>query len=126
MNLKVLRPADGNMLKLVQYNAINGSDTEESAEGTIHHNHILKPATQDVALTFGGAAQTVSVPGVATYTTVPTDVSGLATIATDVSNGTVTVTPKSTGTDGSFEITVKDATGAAIGDINVTVTTVQG
>lgn len=126
MNLKVLRPADGKMLKLVQYNALNGSEVSDSAAGSIPHNHMLKPASQDVALTFGGAASTVSVPGVATYATIPADVSGLATISTDTSAGTVTVTPKSSGTDGSFEIAVKDTNGNVVGDINVTVVTVTG
>lgn len=122
MNLKVLRPADGKMLKLVQYNALNGSEVTDSAAGSIPHNHMLLPTSKDVALRFGGDSEKVSFPGVATYTTVPSNVGSLATISTDVNEGTVTIAPKTSGTDGTFEISVKDASGKVIGDINVKVT----
>jgi len=44
MTLKVMRPADGVMMKLVKYNAENGSD---AADGSLKmvHNHELNPET---------------------------------------------------------------------------------
>lgn len=45
MNLKVLRPADGVMMRLVKYELTGGADvTEETAAGLVH-NHVLTPAT---------------------------------------------------------------------------------
>ena len=43
MNLRVLRPADGVMMKLVKYDALNGTDSSE-ADVTLVHNHALNPA----------------------------------------------------------------------------------
>lgn len=43
MNLKLLRPSDGVMMKLVKYNPVNGTDAEASTS-TIIHNHSLNPA----------------------------------------------------------------------------------
>lgn len=41
LNLRVMRPVDGVMMKLVQYNLV-GDGTEPSAEGLkIYHNHVL-------------------------------------------------------------------------------------
>lgn len=40
MSLKVLRPADGVMMKLVKYSLMNGNDSGET-ESTIYHNHNL-------------------------------------------------------------------------------------
>lgn len=46
MNLKVLRPADGKMVRLVKYDLADGT---ESAEETapLTHNHILNPDNMD-------------------------------------------------------------------------------
>lgn len=45
MNLKVLRPADGVMMRLVKYNlADKGVDVEAGAT-TVVHNHRLTPET---------------------------------------------------------------------------------
>ena len=42
MNLRVLRPADGKMMKLVKYNLTGDTDAaEEVAEAELIHNHIL-------------------------------------------------------------------------------------
>ena len=40
MNLKVLRPADGVMMRLVKYNLEDGAETEDTALGLIH-NHVM-------------------------------------------------------------------------------------
>lgn len=45
MNLRVMRPADGIMMKLVKYNALDGSELSEGASATLIHNHALTPVT---------------------------------------------------------------------------------
>lgn len=40
MNLKVLRPADGVMMKLVKYNLVDGEEGD-SVNSVMYHNHIL-------------------------------------------------------------------------------------
>ena len=42
MNLRVLRPADGKMMKLVKYELDGGTDAATTAEATLIHNHALK------------------------------------------------------------------------------------
>ncbi len=54
MNLKVLRPADGIMMKLVKYNLVEGTDPE-ATQSEMYHNHYLDPAD-----TVGGYTVTVS------------------------------------------------------------------
>lgn len=46
MNLRVMRPADGKMMKLVKYNLIGGTDADEVATtATLDHNHgLVKPS----------------------------------------------------------------------------------
>ena len=44
MNLKVLRPADGVMMKLVKYDLVDGSPAD-STSSTMYHNHYLDPAS---------------------------------------------------------------------------------
>jgi hypothetical protein len=47
MNLKVLRPADGVMMKLVKYTLVGGADAAaESLTAKLHHNHTLDNLTQ--------------------------------------------------------------------------------
>ena len=41
MNLKVLRPADGIMMKLVKYNLTDGADADV-VTSTMYHNHVLE------------------------------------------------------------------------------------
>ena len=42
MNLRVLRPADGVMMKLVKYDLANGTTTTEGNTSVVIHNHTLK------------------------------------------------------------------------------------
>lgn len=45
MNLRVMRPADGIMMKLVKYNPKESTETVgESTDSEIIHNHSLKKA----------------------------------------------------------------------------------
>lgn len=44
LNLRVLRPEDGVMMKLVQYDLVGGTDVA-AADLKIYHNHILNPQT---------------------------------------------------------------------------------
>lgn len=41
MSLRVLRPDDGVMMKLVKYNLTDGDATQEGATSAIYHNHVL-------------------------------------------------------------------------------------
>lgn len=45
MSLRVMRPADGVMMKLVKYDLDNGTDAQTSATTTLIHNHKLNPET---------------------------------------------------------------------------------
>lgn len=45
MNLRVMRPADGKMMKLVKYNLVEEGETAED-NVSIVHNHVLKTATE--------------------------------------------------------------------------------
>lgn len=45
MSLRVMRPADGVMMKLVKYDLTTGTDVGEGATSDIIHNHALKPVT---------------------------------------------------------------------------------
>ena len=48
MSLRVMRPADGKMMKLVKYNLVEGTPIdEETTTAELDHNHILKPVTED-------------------------------------------------------------------------------
>lgn len=44
MNLKVLRPADGIMMKLIKYELSGGSDVASDAAAKLVHNHVLTEA----------------------------------------------------------------------------------
>ena len=50
MSLKVLRPADGIMMKLVKYNLDDGTKADEDASVNLVHNHVLK-TNNEAALT---------------------------------------------------------------------------
>jgi len=43
MSLRVMRPADGAMMKLVKYNLLDGTSTTEGAVAELVHNHSLNP-----------------------------------------------------------------------------------
>jgi len=45
MSLRVMRPADGVMMKLVKYDLANGTPASESSTATLIHNHTLDPVT---------------------------------------------------------------------------------
>lgn len=45
MSLKVLRPADGIMMKLIKYELTEGAEVEAGAAANLVHNHVLTPAT---------------------------------------------------------------------------------
>ena len=47
MSLRVMRPADGKMMKLVKYELLEGTPIGEGTVAEIDHNHILKPVTED-------------------------------------------------------------------------------
>lgn len=103
MNLKVLRPADGIMMKLVKYELVGG--TEGSAvDSQIYHNHYLDPSSQEGGYTVTATAgdhHTLSIAkptaaGAATVTWMTTD-EDVATVA-DGTAGAVTVTGVAVGT----------------------------
>ena len=41
MNLRVMRPADGKMMKLVKYNLTGGTDAGTTEADELIHNHYL-------------------------------------------------------------------------------------
>lgn len=45
MSLKVLRPADGIMMKLIKYELSGGAEVEDGTAVNLVHNHVLTPAT---------------------------------------------------------------------------------
>ena len=45
MSLKVLRPADGIMMKLIKYELSGGEEVEAGAAANLIHNHVLTPET---------------------------------------------------------------------------------
>lgn len=49
MSLRVMRPADGAMMKLVKYNLVEGTETSEASAANLVHNHVLTPTTSVVA-----------------------------------------------------------------------------
>ena len=46
MSLKVLRPADGIMMKLIKYNLDDGSNADVNTAANLVHNHVLTPVTE--------------------------------------------------------------------------------
>ena len=56
MNLRVMRPADGVMMKLVKYDALNGSDVGVNDNAELIHNHSLEPTTPVTPLNMSVAA----------------------------------------------------------------------
>lgn len=51
MNLRVMRPADGKMMKLVKYNlAEEGEEIGEETQAELIHNHQLEPVTAEPAV----------------------------------------------------------------------------
>ena len=48
MSLRVMRPADGAMMKLVKYSLVEGQETSEADAATLVHNHTLTPETKTI------------------------------------------------------------------------------
>lgn len=48
MSLKVLRPSDGVMMRLVKYELVDGQDVSVNTSANLVHNHVLAPATAAV------------------------------------------------------------------------------
>lgn len=46
MSLRVMRPADGAMMKLVKYNLVGGTETSEANTADLVHNHDLIPKSE--------------------------------------------------------------------------------
>ena len=46
MSLRVMRPADGAMMKLVKYNLVGGTETPETSAADLVHNHELIPKSE--------------------------------------------------------------------------------
>ena len=46
MSLRVMRPADGVMMKLVKYNLVGGTETSEANTAELVHNHDLIPKSE--------------------------------------------------------------------------------
>ena len=45
MSLRVLRPSDGIMMKLVKYDLISTGTNDDTSTSSIAHNHSLTPVT---------------------------------------------------------------------------------
>ena len=115
MNLKVLRPADGVMMKLVQYDGVDGVDpAAESSTATIIHNHSLVPVSQAVAVT-AGASKTITITG-ATGATSSNE--NYATVSVNSTTGVVTINGVAAGT---CQVTVTGANSVVLADLNITV-----
>jgi len=120
MNLKVLRPADGVMMKLVKYDLVDGADGTSSVSG-MYHNHYLDPADQAGGYTVadGGtlkidkptAAGEESVTWMSTDTDVATVEAGTSGdlgkgIVTGVDPGTVSILATWDGGYAAYSVTV--------------------
>lgn len=99
MNLKVLRPADGVMMKLVKYNLVDG-DPASTTQSEMYHNHYLDPASATGGFTVAdGSTLNIAKPAAAgdeTVTWASTD-TDIATVA-DGTNGAAVVTGVDPGT----------------------------
>lgn len=99
MNLKVLRPADGVMMKLVKYDLVDGSDAS-TTQSEMYHNHYLDPASATGGFTVAdGSTLNIAKPTAAgneTVTWASTD-TAIATVA-DGTNGAAVVTGVDPGT----------------------------
>jgi len=117
MNLKVLRPADGVMMKLVKYDLVNGSDGT-STTSTMYHNHFLDPASASGGYTVADgstldiakptAAGEEEVDWMSTDTAVATVASGTngKGVVTGVDPGTVTILATWDGGYAAYSVTV--------------------
>lgn len=115
MNLKVLRPADGIMMKLVKYELYGDGGDPAEVDSEIYHNHYLDPANTDgdnpavgIKLTIGGEAYTIAKPtaaGTNTVTWTPAFVSRTNIITgANGDAGAYVVTPAATGDPGTATV----------------------
>lgn len=118
MNLKVLRPADGIMMKLVKYDLVDGTDGTAEVSG-MYHNHYLDPASTTGGYTVtkaAGDAHTLTITkptaaGEETVTWISTD-TDIATVGestgvvTGVEVGTVSILATWDGGYAAYTITV--------------------
>lgn len=120
MNLKVLRPADGVMMKLVKYNLVDGTDAT-TTQSEMYHNHYLDPADTTGGYTVAdGSTLKIDNPeaaGEETVSWLTTDAS-VATVApgtsadagkgivTAVDPGTVTILATWDGGYAAYNVTV--------------------
>ena len=122
MNLRVLRPADGKMMKLVKYELDEtGSTAATEADAEIVHNHNLGTANMLATTVATSATADVNITGVTAASQVVLN----TTIATAAAgSGKVTFTGVAAGTTVA---TVRDATGEnVLGVVTVTVTQAAG
>lgn len=54
MSLKILRPEDGVMMKLVKYDAIDTYGDAEAQAVTLAHNHTLTDPTENIEYSHAG------------------------------------------------------------------------
>ena len=115
MNLRVLRPADGIMMKLVKYELYGEGGDPAEVDSEIYHNHYLDPANTDggnpavgIKLTIDGDAYTIAKPEAAGTETVTWSIAFVsrASVITGASGdeGAYVVTPASTGDPGTATV----------------------
>lgn len=102
MSLRVMRPADGKMMKLVKYNLLDGADAITVPTGEIIHNHDLVVEIEEALSVEQGKSATISITG----KTLTKCISGDETIAAVTDSGEVTGE-----TVGSTTITCEDEEG---------------
>jgi len=116
MNLKVLRPADGVMMKLVKYNLVDGTSAS-TTQSEMYHNHSLDPASQtDGYSVADGSTLDIDNPTAAgdnevSWMSLDTDIAtvvGSTTkgVVTGVDPGTVTILATWEGGYASYTVTV--------------------
>lgn len=121
MNLKVLRPADGIMMKLVKYSLNDGTDSRVGSTSTIIHNHNLT----DSVITYLNAGTTATantVQGLVTTDQVVYDKDVLSAASVSAAN-TLSLTAASGASSGdTCTVTVFDKDGVFKATYSVRVT----
>ena len=125
MNLKVLRPTDGQMMKLVKYELVDEvTGDSETLTSVLIHNHNLTSNNNDTSVE--KASKTLSTGGSSASVTLTTTVTNAQvivdkTVATASVSGTnaITIAPVAAGTTTA---SVYSNTGILLAIINITVT----
>lgn len=134
MNLKVLRPADGVMMKLVKYELDGGADAD-ATQSKMYHNHSLdvnnegsSTSSNGIQLTINGDPYKIDKPTEAgendvTWTVAYLSRANVFTIAngTDADAGKCIVTPATTGAAGTGTVAAAWNGGMATYTFNVVV-----